>query len=102
MPVLVRFLMRHAAIGFGIAGLFVAVLLALDIYGLRTLMAASSDGWLAAGILTFAMGLTFSSVQMGAAIMLLAQREDRPTGGKRMRLHARPVPVPVEARPAAR
>lgn len=74
LPVLVRFLMRHALIGFGIAILFVAALLGVDAKGLRTLMLASPDGLLAAGVLTFAMGLTFSSVQMGIAVMLLPDR----------------------------
>ncbi|GGF48946.1 hypothetical protein GCM10007301_05230 [Azorhizobium oxalatiphilum] len=66
--------MRHALIGFGIAILFVGALLGLDAKGLRTLMLASPDGVLAAGILTFAMGCTFSSVQMGVAIMLLPDK----------------------------
>ncbi len=58
MPHLVRFLIRHAVIGFGVALVFVAILLALDALGLRSLMARGPDGWLAAGVLAFAMGLT--------------------------------------------
>ena len=58
LPLLVRFLIRHAAIGFGVAVLFVGLLL------------ASSAG-LALAILTFSVGLTFSSVQMGFAVMFL-------------------------------
>lgn len=107
MPHLVRFLLRHAAIGFGIALVFVAILLALDAHGLRTLMARGADGWLAAGVLAFSMGLTFGSVQMGVAVMLLARREDASTGRRRPtgRRPAAPrrgallVPAPVPARP---
>jgi len=98
MPHLVRFLMRHAAIGFGIAVVFVAVLLALDAQGLRTLMFRGPDGWLAAGVLAFAMGLTFGSVQMGVAVMLLTTREDGGSG-RRYRTRGqgagRLVPAPV-------
>ncbi|WP_029004738.1 hypothetical protein [Azorhizobium doebereinerae] len=102
MPLLVRFLMRHAAIGFGIAILFVGALLALDAQGLRSLLVAAPDGWLAAGVLTFAMGLTFSSVQMGAAVMLLTTRDNGPGGGRRIRLRApgHLVPAPVRIRPS--
>ncbi len=87
--------------------MFVAVLLALDAQGLRTLMARSADGWLAAGILTFAMGLTFGSVQMGVAVMMLAARDDGGRGRRRpARRHptapqfgGRLAPAPVSARP---
>lgn len=107
MPHLVRFLLRHAAIGFGVACVFVALLLALDAHGLRTLMVRGADGWLAAGVLTFAMGLTFGSVQMGVAVMLLTARDEggrgrrRPTRRSPAAAHlAGPLtPVPVPARP---
>jgi hypothetical protein len=71
LPLLVRFLMRHAAIGFGLAIVFVGLLLALDIGGIATLIFASSSGSLALAVLTFSVGLTFSSVQMGFAVMFL-------------------------------
>lgn len=71
LPLLVRFLIRHAAIGFGVAILFVGLLLALDIGGIAKLIFASSSAGLALAILTFSVGLTFSSVQMGFAVMFL-------------------------------
>jgi hypothetical protein len=74
LPLLVRFLIRHALIGFGLALVFVAILLALDIGGIATLIFASSSSVLALIILVFSMCVTFSSVQMGFAIMFL--RED--------------------------
>jgi hypothetical protein len=51
-----------------------------DIAGLRTLAAKSDSTLVAFPVLTFFLGLTFASVQMGAAIMLLPH-EDRSGGG---------------------
>lgn len=76
MPQLVRFLVRHALIGFVLAFVFVGALLVFDVGGLRRLAAASSYGPLAIAALTFATGLTFASVQMGMAVMLLGHRSD--------------------------
>lgn len=101
MPHLVRFLLRHAVIGFGVALVFVAILLALDAHGLRTLMMRGPDGWLAAGVLAFAMGLTFGSVQMGVAVMLLTARDEggggrrRPSGDQPEAARFAPALVPV-------
>lgn len=75
LPLLVRFLIRHALIGFGLALVFVALLLALDIGGIATLIFASSSAALALIILVFSMAATFSSVQMGFAIMFLREDE---------------------------
>lgn len=75
LPLLVRFLIRHALIGFGLALVFVALLLALDIGGIATLIFASSSAALALIILVFSMAVTFSSVQMGFAIMFLREDE---------------------------
>ncbi len=75
LPLLVRFLIRHALIGFGLALVFVALLLALDIGGIATLIFASSSAALALIILVFSMAVTFSSVQMGFAVMFLREDE---------------------------
>ena len=75
LPLLVRFLIRHALIGFGLSLLFVAILLTLDIGGFGTLIFASSSSKLALAILVFSMGVTFSSVQMGFAVMFLREDE---------------------------
>lgn len=75
MPTLVRFLLVHAAIGFGVAFVFVGTFLYLDIGGLRTLMMSSGMGYMALFLFTFFNGLTFSSVQMGVAVMLLGEDE---------------------------
>lgn len=85
MPFLVRFLLRHAAIGIGVAGVFVALLVAFDVAHLATLFARSPDGLLAIGVLTVALGITFGSVQMGFAVMLMDD-ENEPPSGRRARL----------------
>lgn len=101
MPTLVRFLARHALVGFGLAVLFVGGLLALDVAGLGTLVWQSPEGAMAAAVLTFAVGLTFASAQMGIAVMLLGEETDGGSGGRRFR---RRIPaaalqrVPVVAR----
>ncbi|PWR25919.1 hypothetical protein [Zavarzinia aquatilis] len=72
LPPLVRLLARNAAFGFLVAICFVAAMLLLDINGLGTLILHSPDGIIATFALTFATGLTFGGVQMGIAIMQLA------------------------------
>lgn len=69
MPPLIQFLLRHALIGFGIAAIFVGGLMWSDMGGIGTLIANSEAGWLALFMLTFFLGLTFGSAQMGFAVM---------------------------------
>lgn len=97
MPHLVRFLMRHALIGLGLAILFVGTLVLLDVARLGTLVTQSSSGIVALVALTCAVGITFGSVQMGFAIMLLGEDKDGPEGGRRRRVR-RPFLRPVFAR----
>ena len=85
MPFLVRFLARHAAIGIGVATVFVALLVAFDVARLGTLLWTSQDGLLALVVLTLALGVTFGSVQMGFAVMLMSDRDDD-SGGRKVRL----------------
>lgn len=73
---LVRYLVPHAAGGFAMAGLLVWGLLANDVSGLRTLASQTDVGPMAICVLTFFTGLTFASVQMGIAIMMLGHRND--------------------------
>jgi hypothetical protein len=76
MPLLLRFLLRHAAIGFVLAAAAVAGLLLADPAGLGTLL--WRGGALPIMLLWFFLGLTYGSVQMGVAVMLLGV-EDRPS-----------------------
>ncbi|GAB4068726.1 hypothetical protein KHC28_26985 [Ancylobacter sonchi] len=94
MPRLVSFLIRHALIGFGIAVPFVAALVFFDVAGFGWLALGSSSGLLALGVLTVAVGLTFASLQMGFAVMLLGEE----TTGRGGRLQPRLVPVRVPVR----
>jgi hypothetical protein len=82
MTPLTRFLAFHALIGFGIAVLFSGMLFGFDIAGLRTLVAGSQVGFIAASALTFMLCLTFGSIQMGIAIMQLDQKDNTPRGGR--------------------
>ena len=95
MPYLVRFLLRHAAIGIAVAVVTVTAIVTLDIAGLGTLAAGSEDGLLALFLLTFFLGLTFGSAQMGFAIMRRSESGGR--GGGSARLHP---PGPWYAVPA--
>ncbi len=98
MPKLLMFLLVHAAIGFAIAGLFVLALVGLDIGGFGSLVGRSSVAPLALGVLTAFLGLTFASVQMGAAIMLLPKDHEDGRGGGSGRPAAL-VPVRIGAVP---
>ncbi len=87
MTELVKFLLRHAAIGFALAGLFVFVIVKEDLGGLGTLAAQSDSGTFALLLLAFMMGVTFASAQMGFAVMLSAEPDDdEGEKGKRERL----------------
>lgn len=78
MPRLVRFYIRHTAIGFLLAAVFVALLLGFNIGNLWHLVTASDVGGLAVFLLVMFNGIVFSGVQFGIAVMRLG--EDR-TGG---------------------
>ncbi|MGV6871409.1 hypothetical protein ACUSIJ_01780 [Pseudochelatococcus sp. B33] len=104
MTELTRFLALHALIGFAVAGLFAGLLFGLDVAGLRSLVAQSQAGWIAAGALTFLLCLTFGSVQMGIAVMQLGA-DERPRGSRRRVSPARafgPVPQAVPVRVCSR
>lgn len=68
MTPLVRFLLQHALIGFGIAVPFVGLLLLLDVGHLRRLVTEPEFNPGAVLLLVFFVGLTFGSLQMGYAV----------------------------------
>lgn len=80
MPALLRFLVRHAIIGFSAAALLVAALIATDTAGFGRVIRESDNGLLAAGLVVYFLGLTFSSVQIGIALMTgqATPDDDRP------------------------
>ena len=93
LPPMIRFMAAHGAIGFLLAAIFLAGLLAADPGGMRHLLLSSAGSPWPAVVLWFFLGLTFGSVQTGAAIMLMSRDDDTPRGARRMRL----VPIPVRA-----
>jgi hypothetical protein len=97
LPILVRFLIGHGAIGFGLSALLVGAILAGDPGGARALLLHAAGHWWPAVLLWFFLGLTFGSVQIGVATMLLAVRPRRPGGGFRA-----PVLHPTLLRAAGR
>jgi hypothetical protein len=76
LPDHVKFLFRHALIGFSIGLAATFMIVWQDVAHIGTLLATSSQRWLALGLLGFMLGLTFGSVQMAFAIMLLGSDED--------------------------
>ena len=99
MPKLIRLYITHVAIGFGIAGVFVATLLYFNIANLWYLVSGSDIGWLAVLILWLANGVVFAGVQFAIAVMRLKDDDDdEPRGGHRQRIMQRElevIPVPV-------
>lgn len=108
MPRLVRMMLTHGAIGLGLGAGFAALILWLDVAGLGGLVARSPDGWLAVLMLTLFSGITFGGVQIGIAVMRMAEPDDDdPFGGKRDTVRADdPLPdpdaIPVRADSAPR
>jgi len=99
MPRLIRLYIVNAAIGFALAGLFVAMLMWFDVAHLRHLIATSDKGWLALLVLWVLNGIVFAGVQFGIAVMRMKDDDNDRHGG--LRQHAlRPervtVPVPAE------
>ena len=69
MPPAVRFLVLHAAVGFALSTLFVAVVLWTDPGGLATLLLRAEGHPWPLLLLWFFAGLSFGAVQMGVAII---------------------------------
>jgi len=101
MPKLIRLYITHVLIGFGIAGVFVGMLLYFNIANLWHLISASDIGWLALLILWVANGIVFAGVQFAIAVMRMKDDDDDegPGGGLRQRVMRRDyatIPVRVD------
>jgi hypothetical protein len=92
MPQLIRFVIRHLAIGFALALPFTGLLLWLDVANLWHLVTHTAEGPLAVFLLVFFNGIVFAGAQLAIALVLLADR-DGPRGGR-----AVPVRVTVDTR----
>lgn len=97
IPVAVRFMVVHGLVGFGLAALFVGAVLWSNPGGVGALI-LREGGVPVIALLWFFTGLTFGSVQIGAAVMLQDGRDERPGGGLRAGLRAVPVRAPARTR----
>lgn len=72
-PRLVRLFVREGAVGFVVAGMFVAGLMGLDLGGFGSLV-RGQQAWGALALLWFVLGLTFASAQIAMTVMGLGAR----------------------------
>ncbi len=82
LPRLVRLYIWQCLIGFGLSGIFTALLLYFDVVGLRGLVMGTQGGFMALFLLFFFNGLVFAGVQFAITIMRMAD-DDGPGGGRR-------------------
>lgn len=80
MTQLVRLYIRNVIIGFGLAVVFTAILLALDVVGLRHLVTHSHGGVIAVIMLVIFNTIVFAGAQFGWAVMAMAEDGDPPRG----------------------
>ena len=72
LPLLVRFMIRHALNGMALGAVLLLIAIRMDLMGLGTALRSDTSG-LATGILFFQTMLTFGAVWMGGAVMLLGE-----------------------------
>lgn len=78
MPALIRLYIRAIVTGFVCSAIFVALMLWVDLSGLRGVIMRSDVAVLAIVMLIVLNGLVFSAVQFAYAVMSMAERpEDR-------------------------
>ena len=95
MPDLIKLYIRNVAIGFGVAALFVVMLLWFNVMNLWSLVTHSDAGLLAVFLLWFMNGIVFAGVQFAFAVMQMARKDDDYRGGTAIRDYI-PVRVPVD------
>jgi hypothetical protein len=100
LPRLVRFLLSHGAIGFGLSALLVGGLVMADPNDAGRLLLNGAGHWWPAAVLWFFCGLTFGAVQIAVATMLLAEEWERPA--RPTRGGGAPVLVPIRVRAGRR
>ena len=97
MPKLVSLYIRQVVIGFGLSGLFVAMLLYLNVANLWHLVSNTSGGSVAVVMLVIFNGIVFAGVQFAISVMRMAG-DDSGGGGRRQRVAPRQLaPVKVAA-----
>lgn len=98
MPKLIKLYITSVAFGFGLSAAFLALLLWLDIAGIRHLIFSSDLGYVAAAMMFVMNGAVFAGVQFAIAVMRLAEDPEGPSGGRRAPVTLRPIPVEVTAK----
>ncbi len=97
MPAHIRFILTHAAVGFGISIAFTALLLWFNVANLWHLVTHTTEGPIAVIMLVVFGGITFGSAQIGYKIMTLSKDDDDQDGGKCDALPlVEPVPVRIK------
>lgn len=87
MPKLITLYITNVLIGFAISGLFLGLVLAFDLAGLRHLVLETPSGWIAGLMFFLSNGIVFAGVQFAIAVMSLAEPQDKgPRGGIRLPL----------------
>jgi hypothetical protein len=81
MPALIKLYIRQVVVGFGLAALFVGMLLWMNVANLGTLVGASDIGFVAVIMLWVFNGIVFAGVQFSIVIMRMGG--EGPSGGKR-------------------
>jgi len=84
------------AFGMGIGAFCAALLLAFDIFGVRSLLWRSDVAFVGAAMLCAAFAFTFGGVVAAAAVMQLDESDDKPRG-RRRRAGPQPPQEPVAA-----
>jgi hypothetical protein len=97
LPEPLRFLVRHATLGFGAAAIFVGGLLLTDPGDAGTLLLTAADHWWPVAVLWGLTGSTFAGAQIGLAMTQQAE-PPRPPGGTGVPIGLVPVKVPVRRR----
>ncbi len=95
MPKLIRLYMTNVAIGFGLAAVFVALLVWQDVAGLGRLILGSEMGLVAGAMMVMFNGVVFAGVQFAIAVMRMAEDDTPPRGG--LRQHLTPIRVTADA-----
>ncbi|MCA3555260.1 hypothetical protein [Aestuariivirga sp.] len=85
MPPLIRFLLKWSLIGMAAGWLFVAMLLAVDIGGVWTLLGKAESPLLWVFVFGFSFGISFAQVTVLAAVLLRDDFGGRgPSGNDRL------------------
>ncbi|MFV0292940.1 MAG: hypothetical protein ACK5II_06880 [Paracoccus sp. (in: a-proteobacteria)] len=95
MPKLVRLYILNIAIGFVLAVIFTAALIALDVGNLRHLVFSVRSGWVAVFMLIVFHTVLFGGVQFAIAVMRMAETPKGPGSGRKIRVFTQPKPARV-------